>query len=267
MKLAKIDGAAYLIEDSSHARKINNFSDLVLAANAGIDQLELGEQRSFALKDLSMPIEKPQQILAVGMNFLDHSKEIHLDLPKTPSTFTKFSSSLTGPNPDVKRHGPRTDWETELVIVVGKSGRDIKEADALDHVAGYMVGEDISDRDVQFANDPAQFSLGKSFEKFSPVGPWLSTPDELGNLADEFITTRVNGEVVQHASLDQLIFSPAKLISYFSSIIELQPGDLIFTGTPSGTGVGHNPEIYLNKGDLLSGEISSLGSLKIKIIN
>ncbi|WP_137597012.1 fumarylacetoacetate hydrolase family protein [Paucilactobacillus kaifaensis] len=267
MKIARLANQPFLIEDSQHGRTIKNFKTVEAAALQSRDDLDLGELVEFNVKQLQAPVAEPTQILAVGMNYVDHSKEIQLDLPKTPSTFTKFASSLADPNTEVKRHGPRTDWETELVLVIGKAGRDISEHNAPSYLAGYMVGEDISDRDVQFANQPAQFSLGKSFEHYSPTGPWLTTPDEIDDLAKLEITTQVNDQTMQQSLLEQMVFSPAALISYFSSIVELRPGDLIFTGTPSGTGVGHDPEVYLKKGDLLTGEISQLGKLTMNIIN
>lgn len=267
MKIARLANQPFLIEDSQHGRTIQNFKTVESAAVQIKDDLVLGDLVEFDLSQLQAPVQTPAQILAVGMNYVDHSKEIQLDLPKTPSTFTKFASSLANPTTEVKRHGPRTDWETELVLVIGKAGRDISEQDAPAYLAGYMVGEDISDRDVQFANQPAQFSLGKSFEHYAPTGPWLTTPDEVTDLGKLTITTKVNGAAVQHAPLSQMVFNPAALISYFSSIVELRPGDLIFTGTPSGTGVGHDPEVYLKKGDLLTGEISELGQLTMKIVN
>lgn len=267
MKIARLADRPFLIEDNQHGRAIKNFETVEAAARQSRDDLDLGELVEFNASQLQAPVAAPTQILAVGMNYADHSKEIQLDLPKTPSTFTKFASSLADPNTDVKRHGPRTDWETELVLVIGKAGRDISERDAPSYLAGYMVGEDISDRDVQFANQPAQFSLGKSFEHYSPIGPWLTTPDEIENLGQLEITTQVNNQMVQQSLLQQMVFDPAALISYFSSIVGLRPGDLIFTGTPSGTGVGHDPEIYLHKGDSLTGQISKLGQLNMNIIN
>jgi 2-keto-4-pentenoate hydratase/2-oxohepta-3-ene-1,7-dioic acid hydratase in catechol pathway len=266
MKIGRKQGSPFLILDADHGRPILNCNSVVAAALMSEPELKLGPIETFQMATLQQPIKQPHQILAVGMNYLDHSKEIHLALPQTPSTFTKFSSSLTGPTTTIRRHGSRTDWETELVVVVGKAGRNISTADAANHIAGYMVGEDLSDRDVQFANSPAQFSLGKSFEHYSPIGPYLTTPDEIDDLGYQEIRTLVNDREVQRAQLKQMIFDPAALIHYFSSIIELQAGDLIFTGTPSGTGVGHEPEQYLKKGDHLRAEITNLGRLDIDVI-
>lgn len=267
MKIARLSNQPFLIEDDHHGRVIQNYEKIEEAALQAKSNLVLGELVEFDVNQLQAPVKSPSQILAVGMNYADHSKEIHLNLPKTPSTFTKFASSLADPNTKVKCHGPRTDWETELVLVIGKSGRNISEQNASSYLAGYMVGEDISDRDVQFANQSAQFSLGKSFEHYSPTGPWLTTPDEIEDLEKLEITTQVNNQTVQQAPLGQMVFNPSALISYYSSIIELQPGNLIFTGTPSGTGVGHDPEIYLKQGDLLTGQISKLGQLTMNIID
>lgn len=266
MKIARLHNLPFLIEDQTHGRLIENYQTVEAAAMQSQTELKLGSLQEFKSTELQAPIERPQQILAVGMNYLDHSKEIHLDPPMTPSTFTKFASSIADPVTEVKRHGPRTDWETELVLVIGKQGRDIKQEVAENYLAGLMVGEDLSDRDVQFANQPAQFSLGKSFERYSPIGPWLTTLDEVTDLGENVITTKVNEKIVQQAPLSQMIFDPAALISYFSTIVELRAGDLIFTGTPSGTGVGHDPEIFLRQGDLLTGEITNLGQLTMEII-
>ncbi|KRO18071.1 fumarylacetoacetate hydrolase family protein [Lacticaseibacillus saniviri] len=214
---------------------------------------------------LQMPIPVPTQVFAVGMNYRDHSQEIHIQLPEVPSIFTKFQTSLAAPNVTVKRHGDKTDWETELVIVIGRGGRDITKADALTHVAGYMIGQDLSDRAVQFANATPQFSMGKSFENYGPMGPWVTTPDEISELGQLQIETRVNDQVMQHATLDQMIFDVPTLISYVSSVTELVAGDVIFTGTPSGVGVGRDPQQFLQPGDKLVSAIDQLGSLNITI--
>ncbi|WP_461214159.1 fumarylacetoacetate hydrolase family protein [Lacticaseibacillus sp. GG6-2] len=265
MKIARIHNHPYLLTDAHTGQQITNFKTVLAAQIAGAANWQLGQAQPVAAADLQAPIPEPSQVFAIGMNYADHSKEIHLALPKTPSIFTKFPSAIADPTAAVKMHGPRTDWETELVVVIGIGGRDIQEADAAKHIAGYMVGEDLSDRDVQFANDPGQFSLGKSFANFAPVGPWLTTPDELGDRDALTITTTVNGQVMQHAPLSQMVFTPEALIAYLSSIVALQPGDLLFTGTPMGTGVGHDPAIYLHAGDKLEGKIDGLGSLDLSI--
>ena len=251
--------------DAHTGAPIANFTTVLAAQAAGEAAWQLGPAQAVAASDLQAPIPTPGQVFAIGMNYADHSKEIHLALPKTPSIFTKFPSAIANPTAAVQLHGPRTDWETELVVVIGVGGRNIQAADAAKHIAGYMVGEDLSDRDVQFANDPGQFSLGKSFANFAPVGPWLTTADEITDRDALMITTTVNGEVMQHAPLAQMIFTPEDLVAYLSSIVALRQGDLLFTGTPMGTGVGHEPAIYLHAGDTVQGQIDGLGALALTV--
>ncbi|VDG22582.1 fumarylacetoacetate hydrolase family protein [Lactiplantibacillus mudanjiangensis] len=213
---------------------------------------------------LEAPIQASRQIFAVGFNYRDHLNELKTQAPKVPNIFTKFVSSITGPVPTVQIPSPKTDWETELVIVIGQGGRNIDKSVVTDHIAGYMVGQDLSDRQLQFANDQPQFSLAKSYENFSPVGPWLTTPDELTDLGDLTITTTLNGVEKQHSQLKQLIFDPADLVNYLSTITELYPGDLIFTGTPGGVGTGRDPQEFIQPGDHLVSEIEELGKLDIQ---
>lgn len=268
MKLAMLENEPVVItgtpEDLS-AAPIQN-ADLVMAAWAlGAERLSLGKAQTIQPDQLICPLPESRQVFAVGMNYAAHTKELHVAAPKAPSVFTKFPSSLTGPTVTVPHHGTKTDWETELVVVIGQGGRDISQGDALNHVAGYMVGQDLSDRAVQFINDPPQFSLAKSFAGYGPIGPWLTTPDEVPDLARQTLTTTVNGQAMQRSLLSDLIFSPADLVAYLSSIVELMPGDLIFTGTPSGTGVGRDPQIFLQAGDQLVSQITGLGTLHITI--
>ncbi len=265
MKIAMRNGKPFILKDDQHGSVVQNASTIIDVLHQNPSNRLLGETEAFTQDELEQPISDPKQIFAVGMNYVDHSAEIHIELPKAPSIFTKFSSSLAPSVVDVKAQGPQTDWETEIVAVIKDGGRDIAVEDGWDHVAGVMVGEDISDREVQFQNDNPQFSMGKSFENYGPIGPWLTTLDEVENLDDEVITTKVNGKTMQEAPLSQLIFSIPDLVHYLSTITELQPGDLIFTGTPSGTGVGHEPQIFLKPGDKLTGSITSLGTLKMTI--
>ncbi|MFD0898220.1 fumarylacetoacetate hydrolase family protein [Loigolactobacillus binensis] len=263
MKIALRQQQPFLIESSTSGRLILNQATILAALQATPANWQLGKRQSFTAAQLTAPIPDTNQIFAIGMNFRDHSEEIHLALPKVPSVFTKFSSALTAPETTVTMHGPQTDWETELVVVIGKAGRNIPVVAANDYIAGYLIGEDLSDREVQFANTPPQFSLGKSFAGYAPIGPWLTTPDEFSSLKQAVITTEVNGQIMQQAPLSQLIFTTPELISYLSSIVELQPGNLIFTGTPSGTGVGHQPPLYLKPGDHLRASITGLGALNL----
>lgn len=268
MKIGMINNGPVVVTEGNgtlHAAPITNAETVMAAWALGAERLTTGPQEEIQPVQLVCPLPDSRQVFAVGMNYAAHTKELGVAAPKAPSVFTKFPSSLTGPTVTVAHHGEKTDWETELVVVIGQGGRDIAESDALNHVAGYMVGQDLSDRAVQFINDPPQFSLAKSFAGYGPIGPWLTTPDEVPDLAQQTLTTTVNGATMQQSTLADLIFSPATLVSYLSHIVALEPGDLIFTGTPSGTGVGRQPQIFLHAGDQLTSRITGLGTLHITI--
>lgn len=264
MKLAMYNDRVISIGSNS-IQTINdyqNISELLPHLN---EKLSLGEQKP--LPDLSKfeaPITDSKQIFAVGFNYRDHLNELKTKAPSVPNIFTKFVSSITGPDPLVHIPSPKTDWETELVIVISTGGRNITKENAKKHIAGYMIGQDLSDRQLQFTNDQPQFSLAKSYEKFSPIGPWLTTPDEIDDLGKLNITTKVNGVQKQHSQLKNLIFDPSDLVSYLSSITKLYPGDLIFTGTPGGVGAGRDPQEFLKPGDTLISQIDQLGQLTVK---
>lgn len=233
-----------------------------------------GDLRPDADVILGPPVPFPAQIFAVGLNYRDHATESGLDLPEHPLVFTKFPSSVTGPTADIALSGEKVDWEVELVVVVGAGGRDISVADAWDAVAGLTVGQDISDREVQWRGSAAQFSLGKSFAGFAPIGPTVVSVDELRDVADPDalrVSTTVIGvdgttTVVQDGTTAQLVFPVAELVSRLSAIVELRPGDLIFTGTPAGVGMGMDPPRYLRPGEVLVSEIQGLGQLRNPIV-
>jgi 2,4-didehydro-3-deoxy-L-rhamnonate hydrolase len=208
---------------------------------------------------LGPPVPAPQKIFGIGLNYRDHAAEADLEVPDVPIVFTKFPSSLTGPTGDVVVWGPSTDWEAELVVVIGTGGRDIAEHDAWAHVAGVMCGQDISERRTQMAGKPPQFSMGKSYDTFAPTGPTLVSVDSLADPDDLAISCHVNGERKQHARTSQLIFTVPELIAYLSSVTTMVPGDLIFTGTPSG--VGAVTGTFLQPGDTLTTTIESVGTL------
>lgn len=268
MKLGIVNNQVTLLTEQDGrllGQKVQN-ADTIFEAISNKSNLDLSEKFEVNQQELQMPVPIPEQVFAVGMNYTDHSHEIDIALPKVPSIFTKFQSSLTDPNVTVKKHGDQTDWETELVIVVGKGGRDITKESVDQHIAGYMVGQDLSDRFVQLENlDAPQFSMGKSFEKYGPIGPWLTTPDDIKELGELEIETKVNGNVMQHSQLKNMIFDTPTLVSYLSTIVELKAGDIIFAGTPSGVGLGRDPKVFLQTGDRLTSEIEGLGQLHIEI--
>lgn len=261
LKLAMYNQRAVIIDNGS-MQLINGFKNVQDMLPHLHEKLFLSSKRDLPdPKLLDSPITNPRQIFAVGFNYRDHMEELKTAAPRVPNIFTKFISSLTGPNPTVTIPSSKTDWETELVIVVGKGGRNIDLSKATQHIAGFMVGQDLSDRALQFENDQPQFSLAKSYKNFSPVGPWLTTADEITDLGSLTISTTLNGVEKQHSQLNNLIFDPNNLISYLSSITELYPGDLIFTGTPGGVGAGRKPSEFIQPGDQLVSRIDQLGQL------
>ncbi|MET7509790.1 fumarylacetoacetate hydrolase family protein [Streptomyces albidoflavus] len=225
---------------------------------------ELPEGEPFALTDLHSPAPAPRQTLAIGLNYRDHASESGFEAPEgLPPVFTKFVTSLSGPVTEVRLpEGGKTDWEVELVAVIGRRAEHVAEADAWSHVAGLAVGQDISERVSQLAGPAPQFSLGKSYPGFAPVGPWLTTPDEVENPDDLELRATVNGEEVQKGRTGDLIFSVPALVSKLSAVLPLLPGDLIFTGTPAGVGLGRDPQRWLHEGDVLVSTISGLGELR-----
>jgi 2,4-diketo-3-deoxy-L-fuconate hydrolase len=216
----------------------------------------------FAKESRLGPVVNPQQVFAIGLNYRQHAAESGLDVPTTPMVFTKFSSSICGPNAALPIPGTSTDYEAELVVVIGATLRDVNLGNALHDVAGYCVGQDYSEREWQFRGSPAQFSLAKSFKNFAPIGPWLTTADEITNPNALAIATRVNGNSMQASNTSDMVFSVAELIVYLSSVCELRRGDVIFTGTPEGVGQARKPPFFLKPGDEIETKIESLGTIR-----
>lgn len=215
---------------------------------------------------LECPVPRPRQIFAIGINYKAHAAEMNNPLPSQPLVFTKFQSSLNSPNGAVTLVGEKCDFEAELVAVIAKGGRNISASEAWCHVAGLCVGQDVSDRALQYANTPPQFSLGKSRAGFTPIGPWITDAASLTTRGNLEMTCRVSGEIMQHTQTDDMIFEIPEIISYLSSICELFPGDVIYTGTPSGVGAGRTPQRFLHAGDVIETTIQDLGTLINKCI-
>jgi len=211
--------------------------------------------------DLGPPVPRPAKVFAVGLNYREHVHEAGLELPKAPMIFTKFPSCLVGPRAAVVLSSAYVDWEVELVAVVGRGGRRIPAARALDHVAGYTVGQDVSDRRLQFSDKPPQFCLGKSIDTFGPIGPAVVSLDAFPDPNDLALACDVSGEPMQAARTSDMIFAVPELIAYLSSLCTLEPGDLVFTGTPSGVGSTRNPRRYLVGGDEIVSRIEHIGTM------
>ena len=215
--------------------------------------------------DLGCPVPTPRQVFAIGMNYAKHAAEAGMALPEVPATFTKFVTSLTGPFDDVELVTATVDWEVELVVVVGLRADHVAEADGWDHIAGLTVGQDLSDRVLQFAA-ASQFSLGKSRPGYAPIGPWVVSPDEVPNPDDLRLSCSVDGEVVQDDRTSDLVFSVPRLVAELSAVLPLLPGDLIFTGTPAGVGFTRDPARFLAPGNLLETTIEGIGTIRNRCI-
>ncbi|MES0824880.1 fumarylacetoacetate hydrolase family protein [Ruegeria sp. SCP11] len=200
------------------------------------------------------------KFVCIGLNYADHAAESGLDLPAEPVVFFKATSAITGPNDTVEipRGSVKTDWEVELGVVIGKHTKYVSEAEALDHVAGYCVINDLSERDFQLHRS-GQWVKGKSADTFGPIGPWLVTRDEIDDPQNLPMYLEVNGHRYQNGSTNTMHFSAATVISHLSQFMSLQPGDVISTGTPPGVGMGQNPQTYLKPGDKMELGIEGLG--------
>jgi 2-keto-4-pentenoate hydratase/2-oxohepta-3-ene-1,7-dioic acid hydratase in catechol pathway len=208
-----------------------------------------------------LSISRPGKIVCVGLNYLDHAQEGGMDLPKAPLLFAKWPNTLIGDGETIvlPPESKEVDYEAELGVVIGTTAKRVSEADALDHVEGYICLNDVSARDMQFGD--GQWTRGKSLDTFCPVGPRLVPREEIADPQQLGIRCILNGETMQDSTTSQMIFSVAEIIAYVTQVITLQPGDLIATGTPAGVGVFKDPKVLLKDGDEVSIEIDGLGTL------
>ena len=281
MKLAMYENQVHLIKQcdenlagisltkASGGQFSGNMMDLLINWNSFLKWVETATIDEYPVNiepsKLQAPINTSRQIFAIGLNYKSHIAEIKMEVGK-PDIFTKFISSIAAPYTDVKLSGHMVDWEVELVAIIGKGGRNISRENALEHVAGYMIGQDISDRQMQFAGSARQFSLGKSYEGYAPIGPWITTMDEVEKPLDLALCSILNGETMQDSRTSLTLNNVDALIEELSAVTELYPGDLIFTGTPGGVGFGRAPYVFLKKGDILESRIEGLGFIKQKFI-
>ena len=214
------------------------------------------------------PIARPSKIVCIGLNFDDHAAESGMEIPEEPVLFFKASSAFCGPNDDLvlPRGGDKTDWEVELAFVVGKRASYVEETDALDHLAGYALHNDYSERAFQLERS-GQWVKGKSCDTFAPFGPFLATPEEISDVNDLKMWLKVNGETMQESNTSNLHYKIPFLLSYVSQFMTLLPGDVISTGTPPGVGLGMDPPVYLKEGDQVELGIDQLGSSTQKVVS
>jgi len=275
-KLGTVSGKAVLIKDD-HYYDVASLSEGAISSDS-VEALKFQTELSDLYETLSEenasgnlsevelgnPVPKSPNCYAVGLNYRKHAEESGMDIPDVPMIFTKHTSCFVGPKSNVEMRSDYVDWEVELVAVIGKEGKNISKENALDHVAGLCVGQDISDRPAQFATTPAMFNLGKSFDTYGPMGPALVSLDLLENCESLDIECKLNGETVQKSNTSDLIFNISSIISYLSEIVSLNVGDTIWTGTPSGVGIASGK--FLKDGDVLTSSIEGLGSMENKCV-
>ena len=274
-KLGSNSGRAIFIKDDKYY-DVNTISNGDISSNSveALSDTEKLSQLYINLSDyepcgdigdinLDPPII-PTNVFAVGLNYKKHAEESNLEIPSFPMIFTKHSTCISGPKSDICMKSDMVDYEAELVFVIGKGGKDISKEDAWQHVAGLCVGQDISDRPVQFHATPPQFNLGKSFDTFGPIGPYLVSTDLFDNKESLKLQCWVNDELRQETLTNDLIFDIPYLISYISEFITLNTGDVIFTGTPEGVGATQGK--FLKDGDILKTSIEGIGTLENKCV-
>ena len=274
-KLGSNSGRAIFIKDDKYY-DVNTISNGDISSNSveALSDTEKLSQLYINLSDyepcgdigdinLDPPII-PTNVFAVGLNYKKHAEESNLEIPPFPMIFTKHSTCISGPKSDICMKSDMVDYEAELVFVIGKGGKDISKEDAWQHVAGLCVGQDISDRPVQFHATPPQFNLGKSFDTFGPIGPYLVSTDLFDNKESLKLQCWVNDELRQETLTNDLIFDIPYLISYISEFITLNTGDVIFTGTPEGVGATQGK--FLKDGDILKTTIEGIGTLENKCV-
>lgn len=216
------------------------------------------------------PVPDPAKILCVGLNYADHAREGGKEIPTEPVIFAKYINTLCGPGDPIKlpKVAQKVDYEAELVIVIGKTGKHIpNDKSAFEYVGGYTCGHDVSARDWQFRGAEKQWTTGKTFDTFAPTGPVLVTADELTDPHHLQVQLRLNGTTMQNSNTKEFIFQVPAILAFLSQIVTLEPGDLIFTGTPPGVGISRNPQVLLKAGDVTEVEIQGIGVLKNPVVN
>lgn len=261
--VAKASGGAFDSDAQAVYERWAEFESWALSLDTvGLERVEVSETAVW-----QSPVPRPRQVFAVGLNYREHAAESEMALPPTPAVFTKFPSAVTGHGQSVVVPEGSVDWEVELVVVIGARADFATVESAWGHVAGFTVGQDLSERQLQRSGSVPQFSLGKSYRGFAPLGPELVTLDELPDRENLEIGCRLEGgEVLQQGRTSDLIFTIPELIAHLSSVCPLLPGDVIFTGTPSGVGAARTPPKFLQAGDVLVSWIEGIGTLRTPMV-
>lgn len=224
---------------------------------------------SYNLAEINLlaPIPRPPKFICVGLNYRDHAREAGMEIPTVPTIFNKFTNVVIGPGAPIvlPKVSKRPDYEAEFAFVIGIGGRNISAADALDHVFGYTIVNDVSARDYQMVT--SQWLMGKTFDTFAPMGPWIVTRDEIADPHALDISLEIGGEILQHSNTRELVFGVPALIEYVSSVVTLEPGDVVATGTPAGVGFARKPPRYLRAGDEVVIRIQGIGELRNPVVD
>jgi 2-keto-4-pentenoate hydratase/2-oxohepta-3-ene-1,7-dioic acid hydratase in catechol pathway len=273
-KAVVIEGERYVDLQSVNPMVPNNLRQILasgpLALRAVQEASRHPQAAKYDLKGVKLlpPVPDPQKIVCLGLNYADHAKEGGVPIPKDPVLFSKYATALIGHDDSIVLPpvSNEVDFEAELVIVVGKRGRCVSAGQAMEYVAGYTIGHDVSARDWQLKKDGKQWMVGKTFDTFAPTGPVLVTADEVPDPHNLGIRLRRNGETMQNSNTRQMIFSVGAVLAYLSQVFTLEPGDLVFTGTPPGVGFARKPPVYLQAGDVVEVEIDGLGVLRNRVV-
>lgn len=265
-----------LLDDQNNIRSLKGVFDLSNNESIGdqiiIEKLNNIDINSLPIVDsevrLGIPINNISKLICIGLNYSDHAEEAGMPIPTEPIVFMKSISALTGPNDDVElpKNSFKSDWEVELAFVIGKKTKNVTEAEAMNYVSGYTICNDVSEREWQLEHG-TQWSKGKSFDTFAPLGPYFVTKDEIRDPHNLNLWLKLNGQMMQEGNTSKMIFNIPQLISYLSHFVTLYPGDVISTGTPPGVGMGFKPNpFFLKKGDVMELGIENLGTQKQKVV-
>ncbi len=266
-KPAVLDGNGKIRDISSHVSDLNphNLNFETISKIQSVDTSSLPEISSD--QRIGSCITSPGKFVAIGLNYSDHAAEVGADIPKEPIMFMKATSSMCGPNDDVEivSGSKKLDWEVELGIVIGKEAKHISEDQSQDHILGYCLVNDVSEREWQIEK-MGQWVKGKSHDTYGPTGPYLVTKDEIKDINNLKMMLDVNGERMQTGNTSTMIFNVDIIVSYVSKFMSLQPGDIITTGTPPGVGMGRKPQVFLKAGDQMKLSIENLGEQNSKVV-
>jgi len=263
-----------VLDSNNKIRSLENHIEDFDSKNLNFETINKIQKINLAsLKEINQPIrigpciKNPGKFIAIGLNYSDHAQESGMAIPKEPIIFQKASSSIIGPNDNVilPTGSKKLDWEIELAFVIGKETKNITEAQAPDHILGYCIANDISEREWQLEMG-GNWTKGKSGDTFGPIGPYLVTKDEIPNINNLSLNLKLNGKVMQKGNTDKMIFNVFFILSYLSKFMSLQAGDIVTTGTPPGVGMGMKPQIFLKKGDIMNLAIDCLGEQKQAVI-